>query len=221
MSDFSQEHLDLAERKGMTMGTIVSLVNDNTIWLLRGKHANVYLRTRKAHKILRFSSSCRKNNTWKNCYSRFHPGHNEMSFYMLLALFLGLPESLCKTGPAFLFSRGMETQRYDRNLTLSALIHGKLVLFDRLMKYVDPMEMGGTHRNIETYSYKCAAGLKTLLVEYLLMKKRHMTVEETNPETREGLVKANEGMPLLTSVGLVMRSDPPGPLGVATALGKR
>ena len=48
-----------------------------------------------------------------------------------------------------------------------------------------------------------------------------MAVEETNSETREGLVKANAGMPLLTSVGLVMRSDPPGPLGVATALGKR
>ena len=38
--------------------------------------------------------------------------------------------------------------------------------------------MEKTHSSIDTYSYKCAAGLKTLLVEYLLMQNRHMTGEE-------------------------------------------
>ena len=38
--------------------------------------------------------------------------------------------------------------------------------------------MGKTHSSIDIYSYKCAAGLKTLLVEYLLMQNRHMTESE-------------------------------------------
>ena len=45
--------------------------------------------------------------------------------------------------------------------------------------------MGKTYTSIDTYSYKCAAGLKTLLVEYLLMQNRHMTGEEKNPITRD------------------------------------
>ena len=54
--------------------------------------------------------------------------------------------------------------------------------------------MGKTHSSIDTYSYKCAAGLKTLLVEYLLMQNRYM----------------NGGIPLLTDLCLALRPDPVG-----------
>ena len=45
--------------------------------------------------------------------------------------------------------------------------------------------MAKTHSSKDNHSYKCAAGLKTLLVEYLLMQNRHMTGEEKNPKTRK------------------------------------
>ena len=67
-------------------------------------------------------------------------------------------------GPAYMFSRGVETLRVDGYLTLVFLAHGELVSFHRLMKYGEPLSMGKTHSSIDTYSYKCAAGLKTLLV---------------------------------------------------------
>ena len=70
--------------------------------------------------------------------------------------------------------------------------------------------MGKTHSSIDTYSYKCAAGLKTLLVQYLLMQNRHLTGEEKNPKTRDERRKMNGGMPLLTDLCLAMRSDPIG-----------
>ena len=70
--------------------------------------------------------------------------------------------------------------------------------------------MGKTHSKIETSSYKCAAGLKTLLVQYLMMQNRHMTGEEKNPKSREEWKKMNGGMPLLTDLCLAMRSDPMG-----------
>ena len=70
--------------------------------------------------------------------------------------------------------------------------------------------MGKTHSSIDTYSYKCAAGLKTLLVEYLLMQNRHMTGEEKNPKTRDEWREANGGIPLLTNLCLAMLSDPVG-----------
>ena len=70
--------------------------------------------------------------------------------------------------------------------------------------------MGKTHPSVETYSYKCTAGLKTLLVECLLMQNRYLTGEEGNPKTKEKLKEANGGIPLLTDLCLAMRSDPLG-----------
>ena len=70
--------------------------------------------------------------------------------------------------------------------------------------------MGKAHTSAETYSYKCGAGVNTLLVEYLLMKNRYLTGEERNPKTREELKEAIGSMPLLTDLCLVMRSDPSG-----------
>ena len=62
----------------------------------------------------------------------------------------------------------------------------------------------------ETYSYKCAAGLKTLLVEYPLMQNRHLTGEVRSAKTREEVREVNGGINLLTDLGLAMRSDPVG-----------
>ena len=83
-------------------------------------------------------------------------------------------------GPAYMFSRGVETLRIDGYLALVLLTHGELVSFHRLVKYGEPLSMGKTQSSIDTYSYKCAARLKTLLVEYLLMQNRQMTGEEKN-----------------------------------------
>ena len=69
----------------------------------------------------------------------------------------------------------------------------------------------------ETYSYKCAAGLKTLLVEYLLTQNRHLTGEERSAKTREEVMEAKGGIPLLTDLCLAMRSDP---LGMLRGLGE-
>ena len=130
-----------------------------------------------------------------------------MPISLLLALYLVYPRYLFNMGPAYMFSRGVEIDGY---LALVLLTHGELVSFHRLMKYVEPLSMGKTHPSIITYSYKCAAGMKTLLVEYLLMQNRHMTVEEKNPKTRVELREANGGIPLLTDLCLAMRSDPVG-----------
>ena len=93
---------------------------------------------------------------------------------------------------------------------LVLLTHGELVAFHRLMKFGQPLSMGKTHPSAETYSYKCTAGLKTLLVEYPLMQNRYLTGKEKNPKTKEELKEANGGMPLLTDLCLAMRSDPLG-----------
>ena len=68
-------------------------------------------------------------------------------------------------GPAYIFSRGVGTLRIDGYSTLVLLTHGELTAFHRLMKYGEPLSARKAHPSMETYSYKCAAGLKTLLVE--------------------------------------------------------
>ena len=133
-----------------------------------------------------------------------------MPISLLLALNLVYPRYLFNMGPAYIFSRGLETLRIDGYLELVLLTHGELVSFHRLMKYGEPLSMKNTHSSIDTYSYKCAAGLKKLLVEYFLMQNRHMTGEENNPKTRDEWREANGGIPLLTDLCLAMRSDPVG-----------
>ena len=112
-------------------------------------------------------------------------------------------------GPAYMFSRGVET-RIDVYLTLVLWTHVELTAYHRLMKYGEPLSMGKAHPSTETYSYKCKAGLKTLLVEYLLMQNRYLTGEEKNTKTKEEWKEANGCMPLLTDLCLAMRSDPLG-----------
>ena len=131
-----------------------------------------------------------------------------MPISLLMALYLVYPRYLFSMGPAYMFSRGVETFRVDGYLALVLLTHSDLVSFHQLMKYGEPLSMGKTHSSIETYSYKCAAGLKTLLLEYILMQNRYMTGEEKNPKTREEWRKVNGGIPLLTDLCLAMRSDP-------------
>ena len=127
---------------------------------------------------------------------------------LLLDLYLVYPRYLFNMGPAYMFIRGLETLWIDGYLALVLLTHGELMSFHRLMKYGEPLSMGTTHSSIDTYSYKCAAGLKTLLVEYLLMQNRHMAGEEKNSKTRDEWKEVNNGIPLLTYLCLAMRSDP-------------
>ena len=130
---------------------------------------------------------------------------------LLLALHLVYPRFLFNKCPAYMFSRGVETLRIDGYLILVLLTHGELG------KYRETLSVRKAHPSVETYSYKCAAGLKTLLVEYLLMQNRYLTGEERKPKTREELWEANGDIPLLTDLCLAMRSNP---LGMIRGLGE-
>ena len=48
-------------------------------------------------------------------------------------------------GPAYMFSRGVETLRIDEYLTLVLLTHGDLTAFHRLMKYGEPLSVRKAH----------------------------------------------------------------------------
>ena len=215
--EFIEEQLEIAESREMTVARFVTATNEVTLGRFWREHTKGELKTRRDHEILGFLSPC-----WEKRYMAgvfcaketifgvFVQELLNMPISLLLALYLVYPRYLFNMAPAYMFSRGVETLRIDGYLALVLLTHGELVSFHRLMKYGEPLSMGKTHSSIDTYSYKCAAGLKTLLVEYLLMQNRHMTGEEKNPKAREEWREANGGIPLLTDLCLVMRSDPVG-----------
>ena len=222
--DFIEEQLGVAEKREMTVGRFVTAANEATIGGFWREHARGELRTRRDHEILEFLSPCWGKEFLAGVYSAketifkaFIQEILNMPISLLLALYLVYPRYLFKMGPAYVFSRGVDTLRIDGYLTLVLLTHGELVSFHRLMKYGEPLSMGKTHLSIDTYSYKCAAGLKTLLIQYLLMQNRHLTGEEKSPKTREEWRKVNGGMPLLTDLCLAMRSDP---MGMIRGLGE-
>ena len=214
---FLEKQLKLAEGRDMTVARFVSAANEVTIGGFWREHAEGELRTRRDHEILKFLSPCWGKEfmagmfgTTATIFGTFVQEILGMPIILLLALYLVYPRYLFNMGPAYMFSRGVETLRVDGYLALVLLTHGELVSFHRLMEYGEPLSMGKVHSSIETYSYKCAAGLKTLLVQYLMMQNRHMTGEDKNPTSREEWKKINGGMPLLTDLCLAMRSDPMG-----------
>ena len=214
---FLEKQLELAEGRDMTVARFVSAANEVTIGGFWREHARGKLRTRRDQEILKFLSPCWGKEfmagmfvTTATIFGAFVQEILGMSISLPLALYLVYPRYLFNMGPAYMFSRGVETLRVDGYLALLLLTHGELVSFHRLMEYGEPLSMGKVHSSIETYSYKCAAGLKTLLVQYLMMQNRHMTGEDKNPTSREEWKKMNGGMPLLTDLCLAMRSDPMG-----------
>ena len=112
---------------------------------------------------------------------------------LLLSLYLVYPRYLFNMGPAYIFSKDVETLRVDGYSTNEI--------------WGTPIGEEG-HPSAETYSYKCSAGLKTLLVEYLLMQKRHLTGEEGSAKTREEVMEANGDILLLNILCVAVRSDP-------------
>ena len=214
---FLEEQLEVAESREMTVTRFVTAANEVTIGGFWREHAKGELRTRKDHEILKFLSPCWEKEFMAGVFSAketifgaFVQEILSMPMSFLLALYLVYPGYLFNMGPAYMFSRVVETLRIDGYLALVLLTHGELVSFHRLTKYGEPLSMGKTHSSIDTYSYKCAAGLKTLLLEYILMQNRHMTGEEKNPKRKDEWRQVNRGMPLLTDLCLAMRSDPMG-----------
>ena len=197
----------------MTVGRFVTSANESTIGGFWSRHAKGELRTRKTYEILRFLSPCWEKKYMDKVFYVGTPTSRHLlniPINLLLALYLVYPRYLFNMGPAYMFSRGVETLRIDGYLTLVLMMHGNLTAFHRLMKYGEPLSVRKAHASVETYSYKCAAGLKSLLVEYLLMQNRYLRGEERNPKTREEMREANGGIPPLTDLCLATRSDPSG-----------
>ena len=136
--EFLEGQLEIAESREMTMGRFVTAANEVTVGGFWREHAKCELRTRKDHEILKFLNPC-----WEKKYMAgvfyaketiFGASVQEllsMPINLLLALYLVYPRYLFNMGPAFMFSRGVETFQIDGYLTLVLLTHGELVAFHR------------------------------------------------------------------------------------------
>ena len=192
----------------MTVGRFGTAATEVTIGGFYREHAKGELRTWRSHEILRFlSPRCSARGTrslWRLCRTLEHVNQPPTG------LVLGILKVPVQYWPSkYLQQRCGDAPNYGY-LTLLLLKHGELTIFHRLMKYGEPVSARKAHLSPDTYSYKCVAGLKTLLVEYLLMQNRHLTGKEKSAKTREEMREAKGGIPLLTDLCLAMRSDPVG-----------
>ena len=146
---FLEEQLEMAEGREMTVTGFVTAANEVTIGGFWREHAKGELRTRKDHEILKFLSPCWEKEFMagvfgakETIFGAFVQEILSMPISLLLALYLVYPRYLFNMGPAYLFSRGVETLRIDGYLALVLLAHGELVSFHRLTKYWEPLSMG-------------------------------------------------------------------------------
>ena len=147
--EFLEGQLEVAETTGMTVGRFVTAANEVTIGGFWREHAKDELKTRKNREILRFLSPCSEKGYMARVFyakdtifEAFVQELLNMPINLLLALYLVYPRYLFNMGPAYMFSRGVETLRIDGYLTLVLLTHGEPVAFHRLMKYGNPCRWG-------------------------------------------------------------------------------
>ena len=128
---FLEKQLELAEGREMTVARFVSAANEVTIGGFWREHAEGELRTRRHHEILKFLSPCwgkefmaEMFGTKATIFGAFVQEILGMPISLLLALYLVYPRYLFNMGPAYMFSRGVETLRVDGYLALVLLTHG-------------------------------------------------------------------------------------------------
>ena len=131
--EFLEKQLEVAESRDMTVGIFVTAANEVTVEGFWREHAKGDLKTRKDHEILKFLSPC-----WEKRYmarvfyvkdtifDAFVQELLNMPINLLLALYLVYPRYPFNMGPAYMFSRGVETIRIDGYLTLVLLTHGEI-----------------------------------------------------------------------------------------------
>ena len=114
--EFLEEQLEVAEEREMTVGRFVTAANDVTIGGFWREHTKGELKTRREYEILRFLSPC-----WEKKYLKevFYAGNTifeefvqellSLPINLLLALYLVYPRYLFNMGPAYMFSRSVET----------------------------------------------------------------------------------------------------------------
>ena len=147
----------MAEYREVTVGRFVTAANEVTIGGFWMEHAKDDLKTRKNHEFLRFwSPYWEKEYMGKVFYARdtvfdaFVQELLNMPINLLLALYLVYPRYLFNMGPAYMFSRGVETLQIDGYLKLVLLTHGELTTIHRLMKYGEHLSVRKAHPSVET-----------------------------------------------------------------------
>ena len=106
----------------LTVGTFFSLANDTNVTGFWKDPGTRNLKTRMTHEILLGEEMHdRLFSAGKTLLDAFIQDILSMSTNLLLALYLVFPRYLFNMRPAFKFSRGVETLRIDRYLTLTLL----------------------------------------------------------------------------------------------------
>ena len=117
---FLEKQLELAEVRDMTVARFVSAANEVTIGGFWREPAKGELKTRRDYEILKFLSPCWEKEflagifgTTATIFGAFVQEILGMPISLLLALYLVYPRYLFNMGPAYMFSRGVETLRVD------------------------------------------------------------------------------------------------------------
>ena len=112
-------------------------------------------------------------------------------------------------GPANLFTQALADLRLDGFLTLITMTFGRLGDLLVLLRY--PEQLQGTSREfnaqLETASYQKMKVWRTLLIQNLLQQNRSI-LGEYKSATGISECKQHCDMPLLTELGVMMRTDP-------------
>ena len=134
----------------------------------------------------------------------------ELSIVVNLRLFVTFQAENFVKVLAVLLTEGIQNLWLDRLLTIIAITHGKLGGLINLTRYPELMR-----ENVKKFEMKRSTDSRTkirdirhTLIQYLLQQNRVGTGEDMTMEKEEDVRRYAGGIPLLTNLGLAMRTDP-------------
>ena len=151
-----------------------------------------------------FISSCYPRAS-RSLLANFVRDIRKLSIGLVLALYVAFGHKNFVKGPVVRFTQELLDIRMDGLLTLIVMTYGRLGDLFVLQRYLEPRREFDAQ--METASYRKLKDWTTLLLQYLLQQNRSLTGEDKAASDRSEVKKCG-GMPLLTDLALMMRTNP-------------
>ena len=145
----------------------------------------------------------------RNLIASFVKDIRKLSIDLVLALYVMFSHENFVRGPTNLFNQALVDLRLDELLTLIAMTYGRLGDLFELLRYPEQLQGASREFNaqLETTTYWKMKDWRILLLQYLLQHNRIVTGED-RAATGVNEWKQYCGMPLLTDLVAMMRTDP-------------
>ena len=199
---------NMFKEQELAVDMMLQLMQDVNKMSLDGFQADILATKAQYGRSDAFLSTCYPRASW-NLIASFVKDIRKLSIGLVLALYVTFGHENFLRGPANLFTQALADLRLDGLFTLIAITYGRLGDLIELLRYLEQLQGASREFNaqLETASYRKMKDWRIFLLQYLLEQNMIFRGED---KAASGVNECKQycGMPLLTDLAVMMRTDP-------------